>query len=47
VDFKKCGDCEIDKNLWLCMHCGNVGCGRKYFDGTGANNHGVDHYKAE
>lgn len=25
------------------MTCGNIGCGRRYFDGTGGNNHGVEH----
>lgn len=27
------------------MTCGNIGCGRKYFDGTGGNNHGIDHFE--
>ena len=26
------------------MSCGHLGCGRRYYDGTGANNHGVDHW---
>ena len=26
------------------MTCGHLGCGRKYYDGTGGNNHGVDHW---
>ena len=28
------------------MHCGHLGCGRRYHDGSGANNHAVDHGKA-
>lgn len=32
-------------NLWLCLSCGYLGCGRKYHDGTGGNNHAVDHSK--
>ena len=24
---------------------GNILCGRKYFDGTGGNNHAVEHFK--
>ena len=39
----KCMDCELNSNLWLCLICGNLGCGRKYYDGTGGNNHAVDH----
>lgn len=43
--LQKCLDCELSSNLWLCLICGNVGCGRKYFDGTGGNNHGIDHFE--
>ncbi len=28
----------------MCLTCGKVSCGRKQFDGTGGNNHGVAHY---
>lgn len=41
-----CGECDLRANLWLCMHCGHLGCGRKYFDGSGGNNHAVDHSDA-
>lgn len=27
------------------MFCGYIGCGRKYHDGTGGNNHQIDHFK--
>lgn len=27
------------------MACGHLGCGRKNYDGTGGNNHAVDHAK--
>jgi len=27
------------------MHCGRLGCGRKNWDGSGGNNHAVDHGK--
>ena len=40
-----CNDCELRTNLWLCLKCGNLGCGRKNYDGSGGNNHGVDHYE--
>lgn len=29
----------------MCLECGNLGCGRKYFDGTGGNNHGIEHFE--
>jgi len=38
-----CNLCELSNNLWLCMTCGFLGCSRKYYDGTGGNNHAVDH----
>lgn len=40
-----CGDCNLSSNLWLCLTCGNLGCGRKYYDGTGGNNHGIEHFE--
>ena len=33
--FAHCGKCELNNNLWLCMICGHLGCGRKNWDGTG------------
>lgn len=41
----KCAKCDLNSNLWLCMHCGHLGCGRRYYDGTGGNNHGVEHWE--
>ena len=41
----KCKDCDLDKNLWLCLTCGYVGCGRKNFDGSGGNGHALEHFK--
>jgi len=41
----KCDECELTNNLWFCLTCGHMGCGRKAHDGTGGNNHGVDHEK--
>ena len=42
--LKHCTDCDQKENLWLCLVCGNVGCGRRQFDGSGGNNHGIDHF---
>lgn len=27
------------------MQCGHLGCGRKNYDGSGGNNHGVEHFE--
>ena len=44
INLEKCNDCDMVGNLWLCIDCGNLGCGRKNYDGTGGNNHGISHY---
>lgn len=38
--------CELKENLWLCLECGNLGCGRSQFGGTGGNSHGLAHFEA-
>jgi ubiquitin carboxyl-terminal hydrolase 5/13 len=38
-----CSMCELNENLWLCLTCGNLGCGRSQFGGIGGNSHGVAH----
>jgi ubiquitin carboxyl-terminal hydrolase 5/13 len=41
----KCEQCEKTDNLWLNLTDGSILCGRKFFDGTGGNNHAVAHYQ--
>ena len=41
----KCKDCDLNNNLWLCLTCGNLGCGRRQYDGSGGNNHGLEHFQ--
>ena len=41
----KCRDCDRTNNLWLNLTDGTILCGRKYHDGTGGNNGGVNYYK--
>ena len=41
-----CAECELTSNLWLCMTCGLLHCGRSYADGSGGKGHAVAHYKA-
>lgn len=33
------------ENLWLNLTDGSILCGRRYFDGSGGNNHAVEHYR--
>lgn len=42
-DLGHCNQCDLKENLWLCLTCGNLGCGRKQYDGSGGNNHQVEH----
>ena len=41
-----CSQCSLTSNLWLCLTCGELHCGRAYADGSGGNGHAVAHYKA-
>ncbi|CAK5277562.1 unnamed protein product [Mycena citricolor] len=41
-----CNDCELTSNLWLCLTCGSLGCGRQQYGGvTGGNGHGLKHFE--
>lgn len=37
--------CDKTENLWLNLTDGKTLCGRRFYDGTGGNNHAIDHYK--
>ncbi|KZT68491.1 ubiquitinyl hydrolase [Daedalea quercina L-15889] len=39
-----CSKCDLKENLWLCLTCGSLGCGRQQFGGVGGNGHGLQHY---
>ncbi len=39
-----CEKCDKTDNLWLNLTDGSILCGRKFFDGSGGNNHAVEHY---
>ncbi|XP_044507437.1 ubiquitin carboxyl-terminal hydrolase 14-like [Mangifera indica] len=41
----KCAKCDKRDNLWLNLTDGMILCGRKNWDGTGGNNHAIEHYK--
>lgn len=40
-----CGKCDLTSNLWLCLTCGHLGCGRAQFGGVGGNSHGLSHFE--
>ncbi|KAF9028671.1 ubiquitinyl hydrolase [Hymenopellis radicata] len=41
-----CSSCDLKENLWLCLTCGSLGCGRQQFGGVGGNGHGLAHFQA-
>lgn len=41
----KCAKCDKTENLWLNLTDGMILCGRRNWDGSGGNNHAVEHYK--
>ncbi|XP_022218161.1 ubiquitin carboxyl-terminal hydrolase 5 [Drosophila obscura] len=41
----KCEKCDLTNNLWLNLTDGSILCGRKFFDGSGGNEHAVEHYR--
>ncbi|KAL0073545.1 hypothetical protein J3Q64DRAFT_1775672 [Phycomyces blakesleeanus] len=44
-DLAHCTECDLKENLWLCLTCGTLHCGRKHYDGSGGNNHGIEHFE--
>jgi len=44
-DLGHCSGCDLKENLWLCLECGNLGCGRAQFGGVGGNSHALAHSK--
>ena len=41
----KCEKCDLRENLWLNLTDGSILCGRRNYDGSGGNNHAVEHYQ--
>lgn len=45
-DLTKCNSCELTQNLWICLHCGVLGCGREqYGSSIPGNSHALSHYE--
>ncbi|TIB16675.1 hypothetical protein E3P84_01258 [Wallemia ichthyophaga] len=40
-----CHACSLNDNLWLCLTCGELGCGRAQFGGLQGNSHALSHYE--
>lgn len=40
----KCEHCDLTNNLWLNLTDGSILCGRKFYDGSGGNDHAVKHF---
>lgn len=45
LQLKQCTNCDLKENLWICLHCGNLGCGRSQFGGVAGNSHAMAHQK--
>ncbi|KAJ9588235.1 hypothetical protein L9F63_018399, partial [Diploptera punctata] len=41
----KCENCELTQNLWLNLTDGSILCGRKFYNGSGGNDHAIEHYR--
>lgn len=47
IDLSKCMACDLKENLWICLHCGAMGCGREQFGSTlKGNSHALSHYES-
>ncbi|CAK4003585.1 Ubiquitin carboxyl-terminal hydrolase 14 [Lecanosticta acicola] len=42
-DLGQCSQCDLKENLWLCLTCGNLGCGRAQYGGAPGNSHAREH----
>ncbi|RDL37952.1 Ubiquitinyl hydrolase 1 [Venustampulla echinocandica] len=42
-DLGHCSLCDLQENLWLCLQCGNLGCGRAQFGGLRGHSHALEH----
>ncbi|XP_071446466.1 ubiquitin carboxyl-terminal hydrolase 5 [Hetaerina americana] len=40
-----CEKCDLTQNLWMNLTDGKIMCGRKFYDGSGGNDHAVQHYR--
>jgi ubiquitin carboxyl-terminal hydrolase 5/13 len=46
IGLAHCSKCDLKENLWLCLTCGALGCGRKQFGGVVCGNgHALAHFE--
>jgi ubiquitin carboxyl-terminal hydrolase 5/13 len=47
-NLTQCTACDLKANLWLCLTCGNIACGRTQYGGQGlpGNGHALQHHTA-
>lgn len=41
-----CSQCALTSNLWMCLQCGHLGCGRAQFGGIEGHSHALAHFEA-
>ncbi|KAF9526811.1 hypothetical protein CPB83DRAFT_857268 [Crepidotus variabilis] len=41
-----CSQCSLNQNLWLCLTCGSLNCGRSQFGGVQGNGHALAHFES-
>lgn len=46
LQLQHCHDCDLRENLWICLTCGQLGCGRAQFGGVPGNTHALSHYES-
>lgn len=46
IALAHCSQCALTNNLWLCLICGALGCGRQQVDGSGGHGHALAHYQS-
>lgn len=45
IGLAHCTQCDLKENLWLCLTCGSLGCGRQMWGGVGGNGHAMKHFE--
>ncbi|EPS31280.1 hypothetical protein PDE_06235 [Penicillium oxalicum 114-2] len=45
-DTSQCSACDLRENLWICLECGNIACGRNQHGGARGNSHALAHADA-
>lgn len=47
ADLSHCASCDLAENLWVCLTCATVGCGREQFGSAlKGNSHALSHFES-